>query len=61
MLVTLILECVCSDHILVISESEVKKTLALEETARLESGGLAINATSASGFLILGLELEDVQ
>lgn len=44
-----------------ISESEVKKTLAQEEAARLESGGLALNATSASGFLIHGLELEDVQ
>jgi len=43
------------------SELEVKKILAHEETARLDSGGLALNATSASGFLILGLELEDVQ
>jgi len=44
-----------------ISESEVKKTLAQDETARLESGSLALNATSASGFLILGLGLEDMQ
>jgi len=43
------------------SESEVKKTLAQDEAARLESGGVALNTTSASSFLVLGLGLEDVQ
>lgn len=45
----------------VMSESEVKKTLAQDEAARLESGGVALNTTSASSFLVLGLGLEDVQ
>jgi len=45
----------------VMSESEVKKTLVQDEAARLESGGVALNTTSASSFLFLGLGLEDVQ
>jgi len=44
-----------------ISEAQVKKTLADNEAARLAAGGLILYATSASSFLIVGLELEDVQ
>jgi len=44
-----------------ISEAQVKKTLADDEAARLAAGGLTLHATSASSFLIVGLELEEVQ
>jgi len=47
--------------VIAISEAQVKKTLAEDEAARLAAGGLALHATSASAFLIAGLELEEAQ
>ncbi|KAG6826456.1 hypothetical protein H0H92_015744 [Tricholoma furcatifolium] len=44
-----------------ISEAEVRKELAEEEKERVAKGGAALHSTSASGFLVLGLELEDLQ
>ncbi|KAG6835804.1 hypothetical protein H0H93_014501 [Arthromyces matolae] len=44
-----------------ISEAQVKKELAEEEDARLRAGEVARHATSASTFLVLGLELEEEQ
>lgn len=43
------------------SEAQVRKELAEEEGTRLEQGGIAIHSTSASAFLVMGLELEDNQ
>ncbi|KAG6848447.1 hypothetical protein H0H93_016880 [Arthromyces matolae] len=47
--------------VVVISEAEVRKELAEEEKARIIGGGVALHETSASGFLVLGLELEEIQ
>jgi len=44
-----------------ISESQVRKELAEEERDRIEQGGVALHVTSASAFIIHGLELEDAQ
>ncbi|KAF8236756.1 hypothetical protein L208DRAFT_1250942, partial [Tricholoma matsutake] len=44
-----------------LSEAQVQKELAEEEGTRLEQGGIAIHSTSASAFLVMGLELEDNQ
>jgi hypothetical protein len=44
-----------------LSEAQVWKELAEEEGTRLEQGGIAIHSTSASAFLVMGLELEDNQ
>ena len=46
---------------LAISESLVRKELAEEEKDRLEQGGVSLHVTSASAFIIHGLELEDAQ
>jgi hypothetical protein len=35
--------------------------LALEEEARIAGGGVSLHATSASAFVYLALELEDLQ
>ncbi|KAG6913528.1 hypothetical protein DXG01_006192, partial [Tephrocybe rancida] len=42
-----------------ISEAEVQKELAEAEVERLSGGGTSLHATSASVFLVLGLELEE--
>ena len=44
-----------------ISEARVKKQLSHEEEARLKSGGIALNRTSAASFIALGLEIEEYQ
>ena len=43
------------------SEAQVKKQLAAEEEKRLKDGGIALNKTSASSFIALGLEVEEFQ
>ncbi|KAG6829299.1 hypothetical protein H0H93_014534, partial [Arthromyces matolae] len=47
--------------LIAISEAEVRKELAEEERVRVVEGGVTLHETSASGFLVLGLELEDTQ
>ncbi|KAG6818426.1 hypothetical protein H0H93_005084 [Arthromyces matolae] len=44
-----------------ISEAEARKELTMEEEQRLKSGEVARHTTSASMFLVLGLELEEEQ
>jgi len=44
-----------------ISEAQVKKDLAADEETRLLSGGTSLHTTTASAFLVLGLELEEAQ
>jgi hypothetical protein len=44
-----------------ISDAQVRKELALEEEARIAGGGVLLHATSASAFVYLALELEDLQ
>jgi hypothetical protein len=43
------------------TESQVRKELAEEETERLSGGETALHEMSASSWLILGLELENDQ
>lgn len=43
------------------TEAQAKKELAEDEEKRLASGGVSLHATSASAFIIMGLELEDAQ
>jgi len=45
----------------VLTEADVRKELAKEEESRLSNGGIALHQTSASSFVVLGLELEDTQ
>ncbi|KDR70910.1 hypothetical protein GALMADRAFT_144380 [Galerina marginata CBS 339.88] len=44
-----------------LTEAQVRKDLADEEEERLVRGGSSVHATSASSFVVLGLELEAVQ
>lgn len=44
-----------------ISDAQVRKELDLEEEARIAGGGVSLHATSASAFVYLALELEDLQ
>ncbi|KAG6819140.1 hypothetical protein H0H93_014961 [Arthromyces matolae] len=44
-----------------ISEAQARKELAEEEELRLKAGEVSRHATSASAFLVLGLELEEEQ
>ena len=44
-----------------ITDAQVRKELALEEEVRLAGGGVSLHATSASEFVYLALELEDLQ
>ncbi|RDB23287.1 hypothetical protein Hypma_009705 [Hypsizygus marmoreus] len=46
---------------LCLSEVQVRKELADEEEGRLAGGGAALHQTSASSFLVMGLEIEDSQ
>ncbi|KAF8069293.1 hypothetical protein FPV67DRAFT_1415377 [Lyophyllum atratum] len=48
-------------EIVCISEAEARKELAEEEKERVSTGGAALHETSASAFLVLGLDLEDSQ
>ena len=43
-----------------ISDAQVRKELDLEEEAQI-AGGVSLHATSASAFVYLALELEDLQ
>jgi len=45
----------------VLTEADVRKELTKEEEIRLSNGGVALHETSASAFVVLGLELEDTQ
>ncbi|KAG6905239.1 hypothetical protein DXG01_004049 [Tephrocybe rancida] len=44
-----------------IMEAKVWKELAKEKTTHMSNGGAFLHSTSASGFLVLGLELEELQ
>jgi len=44
-----------------VSEAQVKKELAKEEERCLVAGGISPHNTSATSFLVLGLEIEDAQ
>lgn len=44
-----------------LTEAQVQKELAEEETLRVASGGTVLHETSASALLVLGLELEELQ
>jgi hypothetical protein len=44
-----------------LSEAQVKKDLATEEEALLVAGGVRLHATTASMFIVIGLELEEGQ
>lgn len=50
-----------TDCSIALSEAQVRKELAEEEASRLQKGGMAMHSTSASAFLVMGLELEDNQ
>lgn len=43
------------------TETRVRKDLQSEEEARLRQGGESLHVTSASSFVMLGLDLEEVQ
>lgn len=45
----------------VMSQAEVKKALEAEEDAALKGGASALHKTSPSGFVEMGLEIEDTQ
>lgn len=42
-------------------EARAKKKLAEEEERRLAAGGASLHATSASLFIVMGLEIEEMQ
>ena len=44
-----------------LSEAQVRKELAEEEEALLASGVVSLHATTASMFIVLGLEIEEGQ
>ncbi|KAF9471153.1 hypothetical protein BDN70DRAFT_783782, partial [Pholiota conissans] len=44
-----------------LTEAQVRKELAEEEESRLAGGGSSFHEVSASGFVVLGLELEQLQ
>jgi hypothetical protein len=46
---------------LALTEAQAKKELALEEECWLAGGGSALHTTSASGFVIMALEIEETQ
>jgi len=41
-----------------LTQSQVEEELAIEEENRLSDGGVALHETSASSFLVMGLEIE---
>jgi hypothetical protein len=43
------------------TEAQAKKELAEEEARRLAAGGVSLHATSASSFIVMGLEIEETQ
>lgn len=43
------------------TETQVRKDLNKEEEERLKAGGEALHATSASSFVMIGLDLEEAQ
>jgi len=44
-----------------LSEAQVRKELATEEQTLLAAGGVRLHATTASMFIVVGLELEEGQ
>ncbi|KDR65106.1 hypothetical protein GALMADRAFT_82273, partial [Galerina marginata CBS 339.88] len=44
-----------------LTEAQVKKDLAEEESHRLAAGGVALHATGPSAFIVMGLDIEDTQ
>jgi hypothetical protein len=50
-----------TDSSIALSEAQVQKELAEEEGSRLQEWGMVMHSTSASAFLVMGLELEDNQ
>jgi len=48
-------------HLLAMTEAQAKKELAKEEERRLAGGGELLHTTSASSFIVLGLEIEETQ
>jgi hypothetical protein len=44
-----------------ITEAQAKMELAKDEERRLAAGGELLHATSASSFIVLGLEIEETQ
>lgn len=43
------------------TDAQVRKELVLEEETRVTGGGVLLHATSASEFVYLALDLEDLQ
>ena len=43
------------------TEAQARKELAEEEERRLAAGGISLHVTSASSFIIMGLEIEEAQ
>lgn len=50
-----------SPNFLAMTETRVQKELQSEEESRLKAGGEALHGTSASSFIMIGLDIEDVQ
>jgi hypothetical protein len=44
-----------------ITEAQARMELAKDEERRLAAGGELLHATSASSFIVLGLEIEETQ
>jgi hypothetical protein len=44
-----------------LTEAEVRRELNLEEECQLASGGVMIHGTSASSFIMMGLDIEETQ
>ena len=43
------------------TEAQARMELAKDEERRLAAGGELLHATSASSFIVLGLEIEEIQ
>jgi hypothetical protein len=43
------------------TEAQAKKELAQEEESQRAAGGAPLHSTSASSFIIMGLEIEETQ
>ena len=57
----LIAELILMIYLPAMTEAQAKKELAEEEERQLVAGGESLHATSASLFIVLGLEIEETQ
>jgi len=56
-----VIDVILTIRFLATTEAQVRKELAAQEERRLRDGGVALNNTAPSAFLVSGLELEDTQ